>query len=283
MAGQKFDGSEAAFFRFINEYWAMIQRHIPGNFNYEYDSKLYMLPVHSHLELLVAELPQGARVLDLGCGRGHYTAYLCQRGLKAEGIEVRQPRDGDDFLHNQDKSVLKRYRALWAESKRRYGGKLGYFDGRRLPYKKNSMDAVLFYATYEHVPVKDIAFVTREAFRVLKPGGRVYVFRCPSALAWKEHLTRRLHMGAHEKLYGKSEILSLLRRAGFQVTRFERSDFFPAHVGPWQAWINKLAGFLIASEKVLRLTPLAYFFHHFEISAMKLETSDRPLIRSKHS
>src|SRR6185369_15703938 len=197
MGPQKFDGSEGAFFRFINEYWSMIQRHIPGNFNYEYDSKLYMLPVHGHLELLVSELPKKAKVLDLGCGRGHYTAYLSQRGLEAVGVEVRQPRDGDDFLHNQDKSVLKRYRALWKESERRYGGKLGYFDGRRLPFSAASLDAVLFYATYEHIPVQDIAFVTQEVFRVLKPGGRVYIFRCPSAWAWKEHLTRRLGMGAH--------------------------------------------------------------------------------------
>lgn len=263
------DGSSRDFFAFIDEYWKLIRRHIPGNFNFEYDSRLYMLPVHGHLERLVRELPQGAKVLDLGCGRGHYTAYLSQRGLKAEGIEVHEPKPGDDFLHNQDRSVVKRYKALWAESEKLYGGKLSYFDGKKLPYKDKSLDAVLFYATYEHVPVEDIAFVTAEAFRVLKPGGKAYIFRCPSAWAWKEHVSKYFGMGSHEKLYGKAEILGLLRREGFEITSFERSDFFPAHVAPAQGLVNRLAPAFIASEKVLRRTPLAYFFHHFEIAARK--------------
>lgn len=269
MTPKRLDGSKADFFRFVGEYWALIRKHIPGDFDYEYDSRLYMLPVHGHLERLVQDLPKGARVLDLGCGRGHYTAYLCSRGLKAEGIEVKNPRPGDDFLHNQDKSVLKKYKALWAESKKRYGGKLGYFDGKRLPQKSGSLDAVLFYATYEHVPVKDIAFVTAEAFRVLKGGGRAYIFRCPSALAWKEHLSGFLKMGAHEKRYGKAEILGLLRGAGFEVADFQRSDFFPAHFVPAQRLLNFFAPLMIVAEKFLRLTPLAFFFHHFEISVMK--------------
>jgi SAM-dependent methyltransferase len=265
----KLDGSEADFFRFVDEYWALIRRHIPGDFHYEYDSRIYMLPVHAHLERLISDLAPGSRVLDLGCGRGHYTAYLCERGLKAEGLEVRQPRPGDDFLHNQDKSVLKKYKALWAESQKRYGGKLGYFDGRKLPYKDSSLDAVLFYATFEHVPVEHIAFVASEAARVLKPGGRVYIYRCPSSWAWKERVTQYFGLGHHEKLYGKGEILGLLRGAGFEIESFSRSDFFPAHVVPAQKLLNRLSPALLLVEKALQWTPLAYFFHHFEIRALK--------------
>src|ERR1019366_8276554 len=115
------DGTQAGFFRFVDRYHALISRHIPGTYNFEYDSRLYMLPVHRHLEMVVAATPAGGRVLEPGCGRGHYCAYLNQRGLQAEGYEVTDPAPGDDFLHNQDKSAITRYPALWAEAKADYG------------------------------------------------------------------------------------------------------------------------------------------------------------------
>jgi hypothetical protein len=119
------------------------------------------------------------------------------------------------------------------------------------------------------VPVEHIRTVAAEAYRVLKPGGKAFIFRCPSAWAWKEHVTRALKMGAHEKLYGKAEALGILRQAGFTIESFERSDFFPAHVGPLQPIVNALAPALLAAESLLRWTPLAYFFHHFEIVVSK--------------
>lgn len=270
------DPSEDGFFRFIGEYHALIRKHIPGNFNYEYDSKVYMLPVYRHLRQVLAETAPGGKVLDLGCGRGHYTSYLSRHGLDSLGIEVRSPRHGDDFLHNQDPTVIRRYVGLWAEAKKLYGGTCRYFDGKRLAFKDGSFDAVLYYATYEHVPVEHIAAMTADTFRILKPGGRVFVFRCPSARAWKEHLTRRLGLGAHEKLYGKGEILGLLRGAGFRIESFGRSDFFPAHVNPAQGLVNALARPLLALEALVMLTPLRLFAHHFEIVARKPEAAPRP-------
>jgi SAM-dependent methyltransferase len=262
-------GTKSEFFEFIDQYKALIQKHIPGDFDFEYDSRLYMLPVHRHLESIVRLLPKGARLLDLGCGRGHYSAYLEQRGLKATGLEVHDPRPGDDFLHNQDRSVLEKYPALMEEASKKHGFSFSYFDGKNLPFPAESFEAVLFYATFEHVPVSSIEQIVREAARVLVPGGWVFVFRCPSALAWKEHLTRRLGLGAHEKLYGKKEILGLLKNGGFTVRHFDRSDFFPVHVLPIQKTINALAGPLLWLEALLKWTPLRFFFHHFEISARK--------------
>ena len=268
-AAQPPDASEAGFFRFIGEFHALIRKHIPGPFNYEYDSLVYMLPVRRHLRRVVEETRPGGRVLDIGCGRGHYSAYLRSQGLDCLGIEVRHPRAGDDFLHNQDPTVIRRYQALWKEARGRWGATCRYFDGKGLDFKPATFDALLFYATYEHVPVEHIAAMTADAYRVLKPGGRAYIFRCPSSLAWKEHLTRRLGLGAHEKLYGKGEILGLLKGAGFEIESFGRSDFFPAHINPAQRQLNAVARPLLALEKLVMLTPLRLFAHHFEIVARK--------------
>jgi SAM-dependent methyltransferase len=269
MKGRRPDGSEGDFFRFVDEYHALIRKHIPGEFHYEYDSRLYMLPVHAHLEKVLASLRPGAHVLDLGCGRGHYSAYLAMRGLKVTGIEVKSPKAGDDFLHNQDPTVIRKYPRLLAEASRTYGFKFSYFNGRDLAFRDGAFDAVLFYATFEHVPVQDIMHLTEEAFRVTQPGGWAFIFRCPSALAWKEHLTRRLGLGAHEKLYAKKEILGLLRGAGWKLESFDRSDFFPVHINPVQAWVNRLTLPLLWVEGALKWTPLRLFFHHFEIAARR--------------
>lgn len=268
-AAKTADASEAAFFDFIGEYHALIRKHIPGSFHYEYDSLVYMLPVYRHLRQVVEGTPRGGRVLDLGCGRGHYAAYLSSQGLDCLGVEVRDPRPGDDFLHNQDPATIKRYQSLWKEARSRYGAACRYFDGKGLRFPAASFDAVLFYATYEHIPVEHIAAMTAAAFKVLKPGGRAFIFRCPSALAWKERLTKALGLGSHEKLYGKGELLGLLRGAGFEIESFDRSDFFPAHVNPAQGLVNALARPTLALERLVMLTPLRLFAHHFEVVARK--------------
>lgn len=40
------------------------------------------------LEFLAARLPARGRVLDLGCGTGHYTGALAARGLEAVGLDL---------------------------------------------------------------------------------------------------------------------------------------------------------------------------------------------------
>jgi SAM-dependent methyltransferase len=263
------DGSEADFFRFVEEYKALIRAHVPGRYDFEYRSRLYMLPVYRHLEEVVAGTPAGGRILDLGCGRGHFAAYLSQRGYRVEGLEVANPRPGDDFLHNQDVSTIVHYPKLWAQAKADYGCDCRYFDGVNLPQADASFDTVLFYASYEHIPVEHIAHMTAESFRVLKSGGRAFIYRCPSAWSWSEHVAKWLKLGHHEKLYGKREILGLLRGAGYQVERFSRSDFFPVHLDPLQGLVNALAKPILAVEAVLKWTPLAYFYHDFVIVVRK--------------
>jgi 2-polyprenyl-3-methyl-5-hydroxy-6-metoxy-1,4-benzoquinol methylase len=263
------DGSEAAFFRFLEEYEALISRHVPGDYEFEYRSKLYMLPVYRHLERVAAATPPGGRILEIGCGRGHFSAYLAMRGFQVEGLEVDNPQPGDDFLHNQDTATINHYPKLWAQAKQDYGADCHYYDGVKIPASEGAYDTVLYYASFEHIPVAAIQAVADDSFRVLKPGGSAFIFRCPSDWAWKEHLTRFLKMGAHEKLYGKGEALSILRRAGYQLVSFQRSDLFPGYVGPLQGLVNAGAKPLLALEAVLRWTPLAYIYHHFEIEVRK--------------
>ena len=266
---KQLDSSLDGFFGFIADYRALIGRHIPGSFRMEYDSNVYMVPVYHHLRRVLALTPAGGKVLDLGCGRGHYGAYLSAQGLDCLGIEVREPKLWDDLMFSQDPGVREHYESLWAESTQLYGAKYQYFDGKNLEFPEGSYDSVLFYAAYEHIPVENIAAMTAGAYRMLKPGGRAFIFRCPNQWAWPEHVTRLLGMPHHEKLYGKREILGLLRGAGFEIESFNRSDFFPAHVPPVQGLLNRGVHGLLALEKLVMMTPLRLFAHHFEIVVRK--------------
>lgn len=263
------DRSEADFFRFMDEFKQLILKHVPGRYDFEYRSRLYMLPVYRHLMEVEAGTPAGGSILDLGCGRGHFAAYLSQHGFKVDGLEVADPRAGDDFLHNQDVSTITHYPKLWAQAKQDYGCDCRYFDGRTLPLADASLDTVLFYASYEHIPVEAIARMTAESFRVLKPGGRAFIYRCPSSWSWSEHVAKWLKLGNHEKLYGKGEILGLLRGAGYRIERFSRSDFFPVHLDPLQGLVNAMTKPILAVEGLLKWTPLAYLYHDFVIEARK--------------
>lgn len=265
----RLDGTQGAFFRFIDAYQRLIHRHVGEGIQLEYGSRYYMAMVHRHLEAVLAELPAGARILDIGCGRGHFTAYLQARGLRADGVDVPVPKPGDDLVQSQDPQAIGAYRGLWREAAQAYGCRCRSFNGRRLPYQAGSFDAVLFYASYEHIPLEQVGQATREAVRVLKNGGRAYVYRCPSAWAWKEHLARWTGAGAHAKLYGRAELRRSLEAAGLQVLTMERSDFFPAFVGPLQGAWNALTPALMLLDRWLRHSPLAVIYHHFEVRAVK--------------
>jgi SAM-dependent methyltransferase len=267
--GVRLNGSKGEFDAFLDGYRALIKKYIPFHVDFEYVSPLYMDAVHTHLEHVLSRLSKGAKVVDMGCGRGHFSAYLASRGLKMSAIEIKTPRLRDDFLHQQSPEVLGKYPALLRESSKKFGYSFTYYNGRDFPFKDASQDAVMFYATYEHVPVADIRRVTEEAVRVLKPGGKVFIYRCPSTWAWKERFTHLVFNQGHEKLYGKGEILSLLGRAGLVLDHFDRSDFFPAYSPSFQNILNALTPFFVAAEAVLKYTPLRFFFHHFESEAHK--------------
>lgn len=263
-------GSEEDFFKFIDLYGKFIRRHIPGDYGLEYGSRPYMAGIYRHLEIVVAALPAGSRILDLGAGRGHFTAYLRARGLDAYGIDVRSvERFGDDQFADQDIDTARWYPVLWRAARKAYGVTLKYFDGRRIPFPADTFDSVLFYASYEHVPVRDIQMITEESFRTLKPGGRTFIFRCPSSWSPTERLGKLAGMDVHPKLYGAGELKRNLRRAGYRILKFSRTDFFPHYFSPVQKVINAVEPYYDSVEKVLLWTPLRLFFHHFEVVASK--------------
>ncbi|MEM9761159.1 MAG: class I SAM-dependent methyltransferase, partial [Pseudomonadota bacterium] len=94
----------------------------------------------------------GGAVLDIGCGRGEWLELLVSKGIEARGIDL-----------NPVQAAEARAEGLPVEE----GDAIALMEG--LP--ANTLSVVSAHHLVEHLPFRDTARLTREALRVLKPGG----------------------------------------------------------------------------------------------------------------
>jgi len=118
----------------------------------DYDSRPYVLINRwdpSHLDKVdrLLSLNHGQRVLEVGCGQGHLTKRLAERGIDITGVDA-----------NPNASEV-------AETDR-----VLHMKGESLEFDNESFDVVLSVHALEHIPPLDQAVA--EMARVLKPGGR---------------------------------------------------------------------------------------------------------------
>lgn len=161
---------------------------------------------------LQAHLPNGGRVLDLGCGMGFYLPLYAQIGLTATGVEP--------------DPVPRAAAALKAET---LGFAVVDAAAECLPFADASFDAVVLSEVLEHLPNPTLALA--EAARVLVPNGLLLV-TVPHAdypFAWDpvNWLLEAFRIGPvrrgifagiwanHERLYRPADLCEQIAAAGF--------------------------------------------------------------------
>jgi SAM-dependent methyltransferase len=108
------------------------------------------------LERLVA--PAGRDVVDIGCGGGALVRALAGVGARVVGVEISEQQLAGAIAHDGDS-----------------GARYLVGRGEDLPLPDSSVDAAVFMRTLHHVPIGEQTAALREASRVVRSGGVVYV------------------------------------------------------------------------------------------------------------
>lgn len=109
-------------------------------------------------------LPQGSRILDLGCGSGEKSKYLTDKGYKVTGI---------DFSENLI-AIAKRENSA-AELESNLQPNFEIFDIYELEKYPKTFDAVFAQASLLHIPKNIIREVLEKIKDKINPGGLLYI------------------------------------------------------------------------------------------------------------
>jgi SAM-dependent methyltransferase len=175
-----------------------------------------------HARFLAQGLAPGARVLDVGCGRGVTLAALADQGFEAHGVERSAAA-----AHGADPRAQVRIAPTLAAA--------GYPDAH--------FDAVLIWHVLEHL--REPAAALAEAHRILRAGGRLVV-AVPNFSSWQARWAGpawfHLDPPRHLHHFPLAALRGLVERSGFAI---ESEHHFSLRQNPF-GWIqsaqNRAAG-----------------------------------------
>lgn len=152
-----------------------------------------------------AELADGQRVLEIGCGTGNVI------------IRAKRSRPAIDAVGSDpDPSILGRARRKAAKLS---GIRFDHAYAQRLPYADGEFDRVLSSMMLHHVGSDAKADVAAEIFRVLRPGGRLHLVDIAGGVhAHRGLLARLVKRNPHFSDNIGDAIPRLLSEAGFECT-----------------------------------------------------------------
>jgi SAM-dependent methyltransferase len=193
------------------------------------------------------------RVLDWGCGYGQISQLLRERGVETAAY---------DFRPGAEPQVIQLEQFPQIEA---------HISGEpvRLPFDSDSFDAVLSCGVLEHVqrPAESLA----ELRRVLRPRGRLYVYKLPNRFSYLEAIARRAGLYYHgyypdDRIYDRRSAQALLVANGFDVDAFRRTNMLPLTIAHPLAW--RLSGPIWQLNRALaRLPALSLLATNLELDS----------------
>lgn len=176
-------------------------------------------------------------IVDLGCGPGYLLPFLLNHGLTVKALD------------SSPQSIR-----LVAERFASHAGFLGAEVGDvcSLPLKDQEADVVFLIEVLEHLNPEGTGQALKELFRVLKPGGQVFI-----TVPHQENLARQkiacpecgcvFHRVQHQQSFSIPSLRELLIRHGFEplmVAALNFRDYAGKGLKRLEGWLRRtLAGF----------------------------------------
>lgn len=143
------------------------------------------------------EMFKDKEVIDFGCGAGGKSMYYVSLGAKhVTGVDIveKYEKESSDFAKQkgyEDKFTFK------------------IADATKLPFEDNSFDTAIMNDFMEHVNKPEEAL--KEALRVIKPGGRIYLNFPPYSHPFGAHLSDAINMPWCHKFFSEKTCINVYK------------------------------------------------------------------------
>lgn len=101
-------------------------------------------------------------------------------------------------------------------------------DPTGLPYEDATFEACMSCGVLEHVP--DAVGSLAELYRVLKPGGLLFIYHFPNRYSYTEALAEAIGQDAHDVRWSKRQLIRTLDEAGFELEWFDYRYMIPRNL-----------------------------------------------------
>ena len=176
--------------------------------------------------LVDQHLHPGARVLDWGCGNGHFAFYLAKHGFQVTAYAFDPEPEIFALLKPDERERIAFVRG-------------GPDDPHTIPFDNASYDCVFSVGVLEHVRETGgtEAMSLKEIRRVLRTDGAFICYHLPNRYSYIEALSRMIHGPQdpasriyHDWLFDTGQIRSLCEGAGLTITKLQRYGALPRNV-----------------------------------------------------
>jgi len=179
----------------------------PADFNKKGDTFLYkfLKPLFSITQnstiSFLKKYKKNGKILDIGCGNGHFLLRMQKEGFDVWGIELNQ--NAEKFIS----SCLK--------------GRILYKEIKECNFASQTFDIITLFQTLEHIFDLDVLFC--EIKRILKDNGIIYIV-VPDTDFYESKVFGpyyyNLEVPRHLYFFNKKSMSNLLVKNGFVITKF---------------------------------------------------------------
>lgn len=168
---------------------------------------------HKINEIKKHEVAESINFLDFGCGDGITSSFFFKYFSKSKytGLDV----SSDSILQ--------------AQSKRTSQAKFIHFNGTKLPFDDEEFDVVFVACVFHHIQFDMHQIILSEILRVLKKGGRLYIFEHNPYNPVTRRIVNTCPFDKDAVLLKPSYLKKSLLNARFNKVKIHYVLFFPRH------------------------------------------------------